>query len=201
MIKNYKWEPGILLEKDGHRIFREKIDRRWAIADNSGEVPQYTEDGVLWLDFTRPLQVGTRFCGIPVTCERGNSRESRCSCGVDAITTLREKFPEWEMIANESATQLLKLFGRTPETNDTVRERYVVSATQPSADGDFDEVIMDFCNDPDTARDQLVNLVGRLIDSHSTRARIVAVYIPGDVADIDAWLWAHMQFWAPNGGA
>jgi len=206
--KNHKWEPGIRLEKGGHRIFREvrypfaaPETCRWAIADNSGGTPDRTEDGVLWLDFSRPLYVATDYCGIPVRCGREELRESRCPCGVDAIAALHAKFPKWELIASESVTQLLKLFGRAPETNATIRERYVVSATQPSADGDCDEVVMDFCDNPDAARDYLTGMIARLIDSHSTRARIAAVYIPENVTDIDAWLWAHMTLWAPNGGA
>lgn len=53
--KQYKW---IIEEElhDGHRIFRDnQAEVRWAIADASGDTPEQTDDGVLWLDVTKPL--------------------------------------------------------------------------------------------------------------------------------------------------
>jgi hypothetical protein len=58
---------------DGHRIFQATSqvyigslpaelvnDPRdlWALADNSGTYPHDTEDGVMWLDYRRPLTAG-----------------------------------------------------------------------------------------------------------------------------------------------
>jgi hypothetical protein len=58
---------------DGHRIFQAPSqvyigslpaelvnDPRdlWALADNSGTYPHDTEDGVMWLDYRRPLTAG-----------------------------------------------------------------------------------------------------------------------------------------------
>jgi hypothetical protein len=39
---------GERLEKGGHRVFTAE-DGRLAIADNSGRLPETTEDGILWL--------------------------------------------------------------------------------------------------------------------------------------------------------
>src|SRR4051794_30537130 len=62
---------------DGHRLFQATepynqpglhtismnllLDKRgmWALADNSGLFPADTDDGVLWLDFSRDLSAGT----------------------------------------------------------------------------------------------------------------------------------------------
>lgn len=41
----------------GHKFFREKESYRIAIADWSGSTPEKTDDGVLWLDATRPIVV------------------------------------------------------------------------------------------------------------------------------------------------
>ena len=48
----YDWEPVIMLP-DEHRLFPLRGNPfKWiAIADNSGAVPEATDDGVLWLDF------------------------------------------------------------------------------------------------------------------------------------------------------
>src|SRR4051812_20834217 len=61
---------------DGHRLFQATLPYRhpamgkvplkplfderglWAIADDSGDYPADTEDGVLWLDFSRDLMAG-----------------------------------------------------------------------------------------------------------------------------------------------
>lgn len=43
--------------RGGHRYFLDVDRREVAIADNSGKTPDTTEDGVLWLDRTRPVHV------------------------------------------------------------------------------------------------------------------------------------------------
>ena len=47
---------------DGHRYFREYLDGmetgRIAVADNSGSTPPQTEDGVLYLDTNKDLELG-----------------------------------------------------------------------------------------------------------------------------------------------
>jgi hypothetical protein len=83
------WEPGPILLPDEHRIFRATHDcvRRnyphghvrevgagvWAIADNSGETPDQTDDGILWLDFNNRIMVGgkDRSPTIPVLSSEG----------------------------------------------------------------------------------------------------------------------------------
>ena len=58
------WEP-LFGARPGLRYFREvfrgqpwKIGRI-ALADNSGDTPDDTDDGPIFLDFTRPIQIGT----------------------------------------------------------------------------------------------------------------------------------------------
>ena len=54
----YQWEPVIPLP-DGHRLFPIRGNPfKWvAIADDSGRTPEDTDDGVLWLDYERPLMI------------------------------------------------------------------------------------------------------------------------------------------------
>jgi hypothetical protein len=49
------WNPVIDLPS-GHRVFAG--GGRFAVADESGSWPHLTDDGVLWLDFDRPLTLG-----------------------------------------------------------------------------------------------------------------------------------------------
>jgi hypothetical protein len=53
----------------GHRYF-EAEDGRVAVADDSGATPDKTEDGVLYLDKSRPIKMG-KFGSIPVLTEEG----------------------------------------------------------------------------------------------------------------------------------
>lgn len=57
-----KWEGAGTPLPDGHRIFEthegpEPGTSQWAIADESGDTPDQTDDGILWLDPTRCLSV------------------------------------------------------------------------------------------------------------------------------------------------
>jgi hypothetical protein len=53
----FEWGDPIRLSFGGHRLFRCKKRDRWAIADESGPVPEQTDDGILWLKFPRPIRV------------------------------------------------------------------------------------------------------------------------------------------------
>jgi hypothetical protein len=56
---------------DGHVLFfTDSIDHPdlIAIADGSGDTPEQTDDGVLWLDFSRPLMLGRK----PNSMDYGN---------------------------------------------------------------------------------------------------------------------------------
>jgi hypothetical protein len=50
-----KWEKLGRITKNGHRLFKENSTGRFAIADNSGDWPDTTEDGVLYVDGSRPI--------------------------------------------------------------------------------------------------------------------------------------------------
>lgn len=67
----YVWTPlfGKFQSGRGHRFF-EAPDGRIAVADESGEFPEDTDDGVLYLDFKRPV-VGTSMVFLPVVDEEG----------------------------------------------------------------------------------------------------------------------------------
>jgi hypothetical protein len=77
MTKTYAWGLPEHLP-DGHRIFRGHFDR-FAIADNSGKRPEQTDDGILWLDQTRPLRLETNvfevkeYLHIPLVDEDGTA--------------------------------------------------------------------------------------------------------------------------------
>src|SRR3954467_1988653 len=72
---------------DGHRLF-ESDENRYAIADESGFLPNNTDDGVLWLDFTRPLSVEVdnsfnpprEYFNIPLTTRPGKTLARPRTC-------------------------------------------------------------------------------------------------------------------------
>jgi len=89
----YKWE---IVEElpDGHRLFTTKTEGGWeyAIADDSGDTPASTEDGILWLDSSRCLILDEddsydpqrEHMAIPLSDDNGN----RTRTGTDMSTML-----------------------------------------------------------------------------------------------------------------
>lgn len=115
-----KWNKSTRLEKGGHRVFQSLVQPdKWAIADNSGVYPEDTDDGVLWLDFERPLRVAVDakvlMASIPVT-KRGELYST--PAGLDAIATLASMFPSWRIVASKGTVRLVSaLAGRVEVDN------------------------------------------------------------------------------------
>jgi hypothetical protein len=114
---NITWTVPINLP-DEHRIFRVGkplhhsaeaivgvpsklvLDERglWAIADNSGDYPEITDDGILWLDFRRHLMAGSparddrpgNSPGIPLLAPDG--AEQRAVCDTSTLLVLSSRF-------------------------------------------------------------------------------------------------------------
>lgn len=81
---------------DGHRLFKLE-DRDWiiAIADESGETPDQTDDGVLWLDLHRPLVAGPKGCVIPLIDANGS--ESFTTSDVQTLLMLAAEY-NWQIV-------------------------------------------------------------------------------------------------------
>jgi len=98
---------------DGHRLF-ESDENRYAIADESGFLPNNTDDGVLWLDFTRPLSVEVdnsfnpprEYFNIPLTDESG--KDTRTTTNVRTLALLATKF-NWPVEIGEAMFKFEKL--------------------------------------------------------------------------------------------
>jgi hypothetical protein len=123
----WKWEQGTRLEQGGHRVVRDGRNdfqapelRGWAIADNSGGAPHTTDDGVLWLDFARPLRVeigyeksqyglitATPRVLIPLRVDRDGESHTSTSI-MDGFATLRRLFPRWSVEYSEGAQTFLR---------------------------------------------------------------------------------------------
>jgi hypothetical protein len=66
-----RWKLALRLPS-GHRYFRDlQHPGKVAIADDSGETPEVTDDGVLHLDRSRPVLAGEHGCVIPLTDPAG----------------------------------------------------------------------------------------------------------------------------------
>lgn len=60
--------------KGGHRYFRDEETGKIGVADDSGENPELTDDGLLWLDQSRPITLSDTSGssgGIPLVDEEG----------------------------------------------------------------------------------------------------------------------------------
>lgn len=73
----YVWIP-VLSVAGGHRYFRAENDPqgRIGMADRSGPNPELTDDGLLWLDTTKPVVLGYwegRDAAIPLVDDGGRS--------------------------------------------------------------------------------------------------------------------------------
>jgi hypothetical protein len=58
-----------------HRLFQEEETGRLAFADQSGDTPDKTDDGTLFLDFKRHAQTNTGYVDVPVVDNKGNPSE------------------------------------------------------------------------------------------------------------------------------
>ncbi len=83
------WRPTPIVLPDEHRLFQatdfglvhfpkgfrpDEERGEWAIADNSGDWPDTTDDGILWLDFSTNILLGKaygRTIHLPVTTPDG----------------------------------------------------------------------------------------------------------------------------------
>lgn len=71
-----------------HKWFLDENTGRLAVADYSGHLPDQTDDGVMWLDTERPIQLGqcptTRAINLatPVICEGPFGDRSHIGSGV-----------------------------------------------------------------------------------------------------------------------
>lgn len=117
-LSSGRWTYMIQLEPGGHRLFFEAESSSWAIADRSGPTPESTDDGVLWLDFSRPLEVELSRGSVVSVPVKSAARRVWCLAGLRAFAVLRDLFPSWEVNmdqeAREFVTVLAPLIGGQP---------------------------------------------------------------------------------------
>lgn len=73
-----KWVWLFTAEAHGHRIWLDKASGRLSIADDSsnGGPPDRTDDGVLWIDTKRPIQLKEGHLCLMVTNDKAHEDES-----------------------------------------------------------------------------------------------------------------------------
>ena len=99
------WTKICNLEPRGHKLFREDNGFRapelcpYAIADDSGNTPDETDDGALYLDFSKPLRLlGSSNMGLRVSfavLDRDGESMGYVSTGLIGGITLLQRFPAW----------------------------------------------------------------------------------------------------------
>lgn len=76
----------------GHKVFRRKYINgplHLAICDMSGDTPEQSEDGVLWLDDSRPFELlGTKPFMVSIPVMREDGTETRTFCPPNGIPVL-----------------------------------------------------------------------------------------------------------------
>lgn len=110
----HQWERlGRPHRPDGHRFFRHLANRdAIAIADNSGDVPESTDDGILWLDHTRKIDVSMASWGVsvclPVRKEREPGGTYRVGITIDDLAWLLS-MELWHPMSVNVSPELRKL--------------------------------------------------------------------------------------------
>jgi hypothetical protein len=110
------WELLFKVEGRGHKFFKHVPSGRVAVADYSGTTPDRTEDGILWLDRDRPVNVGAEGVTFPVIKESdgGNYHVSdplvggiKAAKDLDLNVVLQGKLAEFMSVVEESGIRLL----------------------------------------------------------------------------------------------
>lgn len=107
------WQTPSITLPDEHRIFRAtdyargampkqffpRNDDRgyWAVADNSGVMPDETDDGILWLDFATSIKISTGSPQIPIISPEG--KRSTFVTNAAGLFVLSDKF-RWTVNVN-----------------------------------------------------------------------------------------------------
>lgn len=82
----------------GHSFYRDLVSGKISLRDMSGDFPHETDDGVLWVDDSRPVKfsLGTRsdsygggFASFPLFCDRQSEESMTGMRWVDAISAVR----------------------------------------------------------------------------------------------------------------
>lgn len=103
----------------GHQFFREENTDLIAIADDSGSTPDQTDDGILYLDNSRPIQVGEHGFLVPLcykgkqTCTPASATEVKMICEYFGLTLSVDglEFVRKDVAMGETTTRKHELEG------------------------------------------------------------------------------------------
>ena len=85
-VHDWKWSRLGRTAPRQHRMFWSNAANRLALCDESADEPEHTDDGILWVDISRPMRVGKIdgvegvTVSIPVTDNNG-----RQSCTMESV--------------------------------------------------------------------------------------------------------------------
>lgn len=103
----------------GHQFFREEQTGLIAVADDSGNTPDSTDDGILYLDSTRPIKVDTHGFLVPLcykgkrTCTPASAAEVKMICEYFGLTLSVDglEFVRKDVATGETTTRKHELEG------------------------------------------------------------------------------------------
>jgi hypothetical protein len=90
----------------GHRIFER--GGLYSFADQSGHDPDRTDDGPLYFDTARPIEVGLKRIIVPVTYEPGQQQTYVTYVALGDVAELRELAPHWDIMLGDDLLALDK---------------------------------------------------------------------------------------------
>lgn len=103
---NSEWELITRCPRRGHKFFRHLPSGRIAVADYSGYTPDQTEDGILWLDHSRPATAYLDMVSVPVFSERTGERLWTCDPVAGMVGIARQL--GLELVAGDGLAELLE---------------------------------------------------------------------------------------------
>lgn len=79
---------------NGHRYFHsdQPGDEKIYVADQSGLSPASTEDGIMWIDFERDINVNWRHAALPVTL--ANQKKKTTPLGIDEMLWISRHYEQ-----------------------------------------------------------------------------------------------------------
>lgn len=99
------WDSWCCPERGGHKLFRSHKGL-WAISDDSAFYPEHTDDGVIWLDFDRPVQESrSSSYSVPVTMDDGTPKWTQA--GRDEAAYIRSLNPNTVRDARDEVVRRL----------------------------------------------------------------------------------------------
>jgi hypothetical protein len=80
-----KWKMALDLGRGNHRYFQDQESAGVSVCDNSGRVPEETDDGIQWIARDRPVRINMQGCSYVPTMAEDGSEHQVLETALDAL--------------------------------------------------------------------------------------------------------------------